>query len=151
MPISLHSPCPAFDLPVTPGETLGNSALLGAPFVLFLYPRDNTSTCTTEALAFAAALPAFAAQNCRVIGCSADSIASHKKFQARHGFDLPLLSDPDRLLIEPLGAWVLKKLYGRDYMGIQRSTFLFDARGKLQAEWRNIRVKGHVQTVLAAL
>ena len=149
--MTLQSPCPAFDLPVTPGETLSNIALLGAPFVLFLYSRDNTPTCTTEALAFAAALPAFTAKNCRIIGCSADSIASHKKFQTKHGFDLPLLSDPDHTLIEPLGAWVLKKLYGREYMGIQRSTFLFDAQGKLRAEWRNVRVKGHVEAVLAAL
>ncbi|MEX0970868.1 MAG: peroxiredoxin [Paracoccaceae bacterium] len=149
--MSLHSPCPAFNLHVTPGETLSNAALLGAPFVLFLYPRDNTSTCTAEALAFAAALPAFTARNCRVIGCSADSIASHQKFQTKHGFDLPLLSDPEHTLIKPLGCWVQKKLYGREYMGIERSTFLFDAQGKLQAEWRNLRVSGHVEAVLAAI
>lgn len=150
MPIDISSPCPPFDLAVTPEGRLSDTQLLGAPFVLFLYPRDNTSTCTAEALGFAALAPEFAAAGCKVIGCSADTIASHIKFQTKHGFNLPLLSDPDLQLIAPLGCWVEKQMYGRKYMGISRSTFLFGADGRLRNAWRDIRLKGHIDAVLEA-
>ena len=150
MPIDISDPCPPFDLAVTPEGQLSNTQLLGAPFVLFLYPRDNTSTCTAEALGFAAVAEEFAAAGCKVIGCSADSIASHIKFQTKHGFSLPLLSDPDLQLIAPLGCWVEKQMYGRSYMGISRSTFLFGADGRLLMSWRDIRLKGHIEAVLKA-
>jgi len=149
MPIESASPCPDFTLPATPGGQLSRETLAGAPFVLFLYPRDNTSTCTAEALAFSAALPEFEQANCKVIGCSADSIASHVKFQTKHGFNIPLLSDPDHVLIGALGCWVEKQLYGRRYMGISRSSFLYDGNGNLVQAWRDIRIKNHVENVLA--
>lgn len=150
MLIDIAAPCPDFTLDATPGGPISREQLRGEPFVLFLYPRDNTPTCTTEAVQFSAAMPQFSALNCRVIGCSADTIASHEKFQAKHAITLPLLSDPDHVLIGALGCWVEKQLYGRRYMGIERSTFLFDADLRLRQAWRNLRVKGHVDAVIQA-
>jgi peroxiredoxin Q/BCP len=123
---------------------------VGKPLVLYFYPKDDTGGCTREAQEFSAALPAFARAGAAVLGVSKDPPAKHAKFSAKYGLTVPLASD-EQEVIEAFGAWVSKKLYGREYMGIDRSTWLFDASGKLVRTWRKVKVPGHVEQVLAAV
>jgi len=123
---------------------------VGKPFVLYFYPKDDTAGCTREAQEFSALGGDFAKAGAAVLGVSKDSVAKHAKFAAKYGLTVPLASD-DRAVIEAFGAWVPKKLYGRDYMGIDRSTWLFDQAGKLVRSWRKVKVPGHVDQVLAAV
>lgn len=123
---------------------------VGKPFVLYFYPKDDTGGCTKEAQAFSAALPEFAKAGAAVLGVSKDGLAKHAKFTAKYDLTVPLASD-EQQVIEAFGAWVPKQLYGRDYMGIDRSTWLFDASGKLARVWRKVKVPGHVDQVLAAV
>ncbi len=125
-------------------------AAIGAPLVVYFYPKDDTSGCTREAQDFTAAAPAFAEAGVRVIGISKDSPASHLKFTAKHALAVDLASDEDGSACEAFGVWGEKKLYGKTYMGIERATFLFAADGMLVREWRKVRVPGHVDAVLDA-
>ena len=117
--------------------------------MLYFYPKDDTPGCTTQALDFTAAKRAFARVKTDIVGISADSAARHEKFKAKHDIGITLLSDPDKQAIGAYGVWVQKQLYGREYMGIERATFLIDAKGKIRHIWRKVRVKGHVDAVLA--
>ena len=140
---------PDFTLPSTSGE-VGLSALKGAPVVLFFYPRDDTSGCTKENEAFTALLPEFEKLGVKVYGVSKDSIASHEKFMAKKALTVPLISDEGSDMCEKYGVWKEKKMYGKTFMGIERSTFLVDAEGRIAQEWRKVKVPGHAEAVLEA-
>ena len=131
------------DGPIALGE-------IGAPLVVYFYPKDDTSGCTREAQDFTTLTAAFAQAGVRVIGVSKDSLAAHAKFTAKHGLAVELASDPDGAACEAFGVWGEKKLYGKTYMGIERATFLFDGGGTLVREWRKVKVPGHAEAVLAA-
>lgn len=120
------------------------------PAVIWFYPRDDTSGCTQEAQDFSAAADAFAAAGVSLLGISRDDVASHVRFAAKHGLQVPLGSDGEGAACEAFGAWVKKSMYGRHFMGIERSTFLFDEAGRLAQAWRKVRVAGHAEAVLAA-
>lgn len=140
---------PNFTLPSTSGE-VSLSALKGAPVVLFFYPRDDTSGCTKENEAFTALLPEFEKLGVKVYGVSKDSIASHEKFMAKKALTVPLISDEGSDMCEKYGVWKEKKMYGKTFMGIERSTFLVDAEGRIAQEWRKVKVPGHAEAVLEA-
>ncbi|MDX2155473.1 MAG: peroxiredoxin [Hyphomicrobiaceae bacterium] len=141
---------PDFDLPTDSGQTVKLSKLRGKPVVVYFYPKDDTTGCTKEAQAFTALAGAFAAAGIRVIGISPDSVASHAKFRAKYGLGIDLAADEERKTIEAYGAWVEKSMYGRKYMGVDRSTFLIDAKGNVARVWRKVKVPGHAEEVLAA-
>ncbi|MEO1018374.1 MAG: peroxiredoxin [Pseudomonadota bacterium] len=141
---------PAFDLPRDGGGRIASDQLSGKPYVLYLYPKDDTSGCTKEAIAFTAAYDEFKALGVEVIGLSKDSVKSHDKFVKKHELGIPLASDEEGSLVEGLGSWVEKSMYGKKYMGIDRSTFLVDGAGKVARAWRKVKVPGHVDEVLAA-
>jgi peroxiredoxin Q/BCP len=141
---------PAFTLPTDGGGTVSNDGLRGKAYVLYLYPKDDTSGCTKEAIGFTEHKAAFAAAGVQVIGLSKDDVASHDKFKKKHGLDLVLAADTEGGLVEALGAWVEKSMYGKKYMGIDRSTFLVGADGRIVKVWRKVKVPGHVEEVLAA-
>ena len=122
----------------------------GRPLVLYFYPKDDTAGCTREAQDFSALLPAFAKAGAAVLGVSKDTPAKHRKFTDKYTLTVPLASD-ETAVIEAFGVWVQKVLYGREYMGIDRSTWLFDASGKLARVWRKVKVPGHAEQVLAAV
>lgn len=141
---------PDISLPATPGDSVN----LGKPnrrgHVVFFYPKDNTSGCTTEATDFTALKEAFDALNVGIIGVSRDSLKSHENFQTKHELNMPLASDEDGKACEAFGVWVEKQMYGKKYMGIERSTFLIAANGDVIEAWRKVRVKGHAQSVFDA-
>ncbi|SDE52341.1 peroxiredoxin Q/BCP [Salipiger thiooxidans] len=141
---------PDFTLPSTTGEDITLSALRPAPVVLFFYPRDDTSGCTVENLDFTALLPEFEAAGVKVFGISKDSMASHEKFMAKKSLTVPLLSDETDTVCEAYGVWKEKKMYGKTFMGIERSTFLVDGDGRIAKEWRKVKVPDHAAEVLAA-
>lgn len=122
----------------------------GKPLVVYFYPKDDTSGCTKEAQEFTALAAEFAKAGVALLGVSKDSVASHAKFTAKYDLAVPLASDPEGAMIEAYGSWVEKNMYGRKYMGIERSTFLIDAAGKLARIWRKVRVPGHAAEVLKA-
>ena len=122
----------------------------GKPLVVYFYPKDDTSGCTKEAQEFTALAAEFAQAGVALLGVSKDSVASHAKFTAKYGLAVPLASDPEGAMIEAYGSWVEKNMYGRKYMGIERSTFLIDAGGKLARIWRKVKVPGHAAEVLQA-
>ena len=132
----------------TPGSVAG---LQERPAIIFFYPKDDTPGCTTEAKDFGALMDDFAALGARVIGVSKDSAASHVKFATKHALAVELVADIDGALCEAFGVWVEKSMYGRSYMGIERSTFLIDADGRITKLWRKVKVKGHAESVLASL
>ena len=141
---------PAFKLESTAGEwSLGAQA--GSAVVLYFYPKDNTPGCTDEGRQFAALHKAFRKSGCVIAGVSADSLKAHQNFKAKFAFPFELLSDPERKVCTLYDVIQEKTLYGRKYMGIERSTFLIDAKGVLRAEWRKVKVAGHAQAVLEAL
>jgi peroxiredoxin Q/BCP len=140
---------PDFDLPTDTGR-VSLAALAGKAVVLFFYPKDDTPGCTTESVGFSQAKADFEAAGAVVVGVSKDTAAKHGKFRAKHGLTVELGSDADSDVIERYGAWVEKKLYGREYMGIDRSTFLIDGEGVIRRVWRKVKVPGHVQQVLEA-
>ncbi len=142
---------PAFSLPAAGGTTISSKALAGRTIVLYFYPKDDTSGCTKQAIGFTEKLDAFRAAGAEVIGVSKDSVASHDKFAKKHGLGIALGSDPEGATIEAYGSWVEKSMYGRKYMGIDRSTFLIDGKGVLRRIWRGVKVPGHVDEVLEAV
>jgi len=141
---------PDFTLPRDGGSLVTLSDLRGQAVVLFFYPKDNTPGCTTESIAFTAMKQEFAAANTTILGISKDSVASHDKFRTKHNLDVALISDADGDLCKRYGVWGEKNNYGRKYMGITRTTVLIDAEGKIAQIWNKVRVKGHVEDVLAA-
>jgi thioredoxin-dependent peroxiredoxin len=142
---------PDFDLATDSGDRVKLSRLKGKPVVVYFYPKDDTSGCTKEAQAFTELAPAFAAAGARVIGISPDTIESHAKFRSKYDLGIELAADPQREGIEAFGVWVEKSMYGRKYMGVDRSTFLIDAKGKVARVWRKVKVPGHAEEVLAAV
>ena len=147
----LGDAAPDFTLPTDGGGSLTLSALKGNAVVLYFYPKDDTSGCTSEAQGFSAAASDFAKAGAVVIGVSKDSVKSHDKFKAKYALDLILASDEAGGMVESYGVWVEKSMYGRKYMGIDRSTFLVGPDGILTAVWRKVKVPGHVDAVLKAL
>jgi thioredoxin-dependent peroxiredoxin len=142
---------PDFKLPDETGATVQLSKLKGRPIVVYFYPKDDTSGCTQEAKDFSCLAEEFAGAGAEIIGISPDSAASHGKFKAKHDLSVRLLADEQKQAAEAYGVWVEKSMYGRKYMGVERSTFLIDKTGKLIRSWRKVRVPGHVEEVLAAV
>lgn len=142
---------PAFTLPDAQGKPVKLTEFKGKPVVLYFYPKDDTPGCTIEAKEFRDALPEFAARNAVVIGISPDKSESHCKFTDKYELTFPLLSDTTHAVAEKYGVWVEKNMYGRTYMGIQRATFLIDAKGKVAQVWPKVSPKGHAAEVLDAL
>ncbi|PIB24790.1 alkyl hydroperoxide reductase [Amylibacter kogurei] len=142
---------PNVTLPRDGGANVDLSKLAGKNVVLFFYPRDNTPGCTTESIEFSRMKDAFSDLNTVVYGVSKDSVASHDKFVAKRELTIPLLSDENHDLCETFGVWKEKNMYGKKFMGIERSTFLFNADGDLVNEWRKVKVADHVETVLQAV
>ena len=141
---------PDFTLPRDGGGEVSLSEQRGRAVVLFFYPRDDTPGCTKESIGFSEQLQAFADAGANVFGISRDTVAKHDKFVAKHGLITPLLSDEGQTVCEDYGVWVEKNMYGRKSMGIERSTFLIDAEGKIARIWRKVKVPGHVDEVLEA-
>lgn len=139
---------PDFTMPTDGGGTISLSELRGRKVVLYFYPRDDTSGCTKEACGFRDALPDFFGTDAVVIGVSRDSVKSHDKFKDKHNLNFTLASDEDGSVCEAYGVWVEKSMYGKKFMGIERSTFLIDEEGVLRKIWRKVKVNGHVDAVL---
>lgn len=142
---------PNFKLPATDDQSIELKALRGRPVVLYFYPKDNTPGCTTEGQDFKARHAAFKRAGAVVLGVSRDSVKSHEKFRAKFDFPFDLLADEDEQACRAYDVIREKNMYGRKVLGVERSTFLIDADGKLRREWRKVRVKGHVDEVLEAV
>jgi len=150
MALNEGNPAPDFTLPSDGGGLLTLSELRGRKVVLYAYPKDDTQSCTKEAIAFNGLRTAFAAAGTRILGISPDPVASHVRFKKKYGLEIELLSDETRQAIEAYGLWVEKSMYGRTYMGVERCTFLIDTEGRIARIWRKVRVKGHAEEVLIA-
>ena len=150
MTVEVGDKAPDFTLPADGGGMVSLRALKGKPVVLYFYPKDDTSGCTAEACAFRDALPDFSKLKAEIVGVSRDSVASHDLFKRKFELPFPLASDEDGKVCRAYGVWVEKSMYGRKYMGIERSTFLIDANGVVRKMWRKVKVPGHAQDVLEA-
>jgi len=150
MPVAVGKPAPDFTLPTDGGGKVSLKSLRGKPVVLYFYPKDDTTGCTKEACGFRDSFRSFG-KLARVIGVSPDSEASHARFAGKYGLPFTLLADPDKKLANAYGVWVKKQNYGREYMGIARSTFVVDDKGVIRNAWRGVRVDGHVDAVLDAV
>ncbi|MBO6719584.1 MAG: peroxiredoxin [Rhizobiaceae bacterium] len=142
---------PDFELPRAGGDPVKLSDYRGKLLVLFFYPKDDTEGCTAEALAFSALEAEFERAGAAVVGISPDSVRSHEKFQAKHGLTVTLLADQEKAAIEAYGVWTEKSMYGRRFMGVERSTFLIGVDGRIRSIWRKVRVRGHAEAVLQAV
>ncbi|HEX2582230.1 MAG TPA: thioredoxin-dependent thiol peroxidase [Dongiaceae bacterium] len=142
---------PDFSLPGDDGSTLTLGQFKGKNLVLYFYPKDDTSGCTKQACAFRDTMASLKRKGTAIIGVSRDSLGSHKKFRAKYDLNFPLGADEDGRVTSTYGVWVEKSMYGRKYMGIERSTFLIDGKGIVRAVWRKVKVHGHVDEVMAAL
>ncbi|MCC7053313.1 MAG: thioredoxin-dependent thiol peroxidase [Gemmatimonadaceae bacterium] len=142
---------PAFTLPTDTGETLSLRALRGQVVVLYFYPKDDTTTCTTQACSFRDAMPRFRKSGAVILGVSPDPAKRHAKFRAKYDLPFTLLADEDHAVAERYGVWKEKQLYGRTYMGVERTTFVIDATGRLRRVFEKVRVAGHVAEVEAAV
>ncbi len=149
--LNIGDKAPDFDLPTDGGGHAKLSEFMGRTVVLYFYPKDDTSGCTSQAQGFTAAAADFKGVGAVVIGVSKDSVKSHDKFKAKYGLDLILASDESGATVERYGVWVEKSMYGRKYMGIDRSTFLIGPDGVILQAWRKVKVPGHVEAVLKAL
>ena len=150
MTIEIGTPAPAFDMETDAGR-VSLAALAGKTVVLYFYPKDDTPGCTNEGKDFSALLPQFAEAGAVVIGASKDSVKAHARFRAKYDLKVELGSDPEAKTIAAFDSWVQKSLYGRQYMGIDRSTFAIDGSGVIRAIWRKVKVAGHAAEVLAAV
>jgi peroxiredoxin Q/BCP len=150
MPVAIDSPVADFQVQATSGQQVALGALKGQQVVLYFYPKDSTPGCTTEGQNFRDLHDEFAAANTLVFGVSRDSLKSHENFKCKQAFPFELLSDADEQLCQLFEVIKPKKLYGKEYLGIERSTFLIDKDGVLRQEWRGVKVAGHVDAVLAA-
>ena len=143
--------CPKFSSECTSGLSLSNNDFEGKNFIIYFYPKDSTPGCTTEGQEFRDNYKSFKKLNTEILGVSRDSIKSHENFKSKQSFPFELLSDPDEKVCNAFDVMKLKSMYGREYMGVDRSTFIIDSSGKIQKEWRGVKVKGHVQEVLEAV
>lgn len=151
MQVEIGQAVPDFALPSSEGETWSLGGHKGRKVVIYFYPKDMTPGCTQESCDFRDYSGEFAKLGVAVIGISPDSLTSHGKFAAKHSLPFPLLSDSDKTVADLFGVWKLKKNYGKEYMGVERSTFLIQEDGTLAREWRKVKVGGHVQEVLEAI
>ena len=150
MTLKAGDPAPDFDLPGDSDQRISLSGLRGRKVVLYFYPQDDTSGCTREAIDFNGLRGDFEAASTALVGMSPDSAKSHDKFKAKHGLDFPLAADETKSTLEAYGVWVEKSMYGRKYMGVERTTFLIDADGRIARVWPKVKVPGHAEEVLAA-
>jgi thioredoxin-dependent peroxiredoxin len=148
--LTVGDKAPPFNLPADSGGEVSLASLKGKKIVLYFYPKDDTSGCTQEAIAFSKDAKAFKKIAAVVIGISKDSIASHQKFKAKHDLEVTLAADEETKTANAYGVWVEKSMYGRRYMGMERATFLIDGKGVIQRIWRKVKVPGHSADVLAA-
>lgn len=151
MTLTEGDPAPDFTLPTDGDGSLTLSGLRGRKVVLYAYPKDDTETCTKEAIAFDGLRKDFAAAGAEIIGISPDPVKRHDRFKQKYGLSLPLVSDEARAMLETYGLWVEKSMYGRKYMGVERTTFLIDREGKIARIWPKVKVAGHAEDVLAAV
>ena len=150
MAVAIDTSVAHFEAPATGGQTFSLDGLKGKQVVLYFYPKDSTPGCTTEGQGFRDHYPQFQAANTEVFGVSRDSLKSHENFKAKQAFPFELISDKDEAVCQLFDVIKLKKLYGKEYMGVDRSTFLIDKDGVLRQQWRGVKVPGHVEAVLAA-
>jgi peroxiredoxin Q/BCP len=150
MAVTEGDKAPSFKLATEDGGSITLASLKGHPFVLYFYPKDDTSGCTKEAIEFSGAVKKFEKLGVSILGVSKDSLQSHEKFRKKHKLKIALGSDPDIKVADTYGVWGEKTLYGRKYMGMERATFLIDAKGLVRQIWRKVKVPGHVEAVLAA-
>lgn len=151
MAFTLGDKIPDLTLAATGGREIALKSFKGRPLVVYFYPKDNTPGCTQEGQDFRDLYPEFQAAGAEIVGISRDSVRSHENFAAKFGFPFPLLADVEQKACEAFDVIREKSLYGRKYLGIDRSTFLFNAKGVLKREWRGVKIKGHAAEVLAAL
>jgi len=151
MALKIGDTAPDFDLAADGDRRIRLSDLRGAPVVVYFYPKDDTSGCTKEAIEFTALMPKFAERGVRVIGISPDGLKAHEKFRAKYDLGVDLASDEDKAVATAWGVWVEKSMYGRKYMGVERTTVLVDKDGKVAALWPKVKVPGHAEAVLKAL
>ncbi len=151
MSLSAGTKAPSFSLAANRGRTAASAALSGQPYVLYFYPKADTSGCTKEAQAFQALLADFAKKATPIIGVSRDPVKALDKFADKFGLEFALASDAEGALTEAYGVWVEKSMYGRKYMGIERSTFLVGADGKIAKAWAKVKIDGHAEEVLASI
>jgi thioredoxin-dependent peroxiredoxin len=150
MALSVGDKAPSFSLPATGGEPITLNDLEGRKVALYFYPRDDTSGCTLQAQQFQALKAQFSAADTEIIGVSADSVKSHDKFRRKHALDFPLASDEGKKVLQAYGVWVEKSMYGRRFMGIERTTVLIDRDGTIAGIWSKVKVPGHAEDVLEA-
>ncbi|MGO9675324.1 MAG: peroxiredoxin [Methylocella sp.] len=148
---ALGGAAPAFALPVDAGGLVSLQSFKDRKLVLYFYPKDDTSGCTREAIDFNRLKPEFDKASAAILGVSPDTAASHAKFKVKHGLDLALASDETKAMLEDYGVWVEKSMYGRKYMGVERTTFLIDRAGVIAKVWSKVKVPGHAEAVLAAV
>jgi len=151
MTLSIGDKAPAFNLPTDGDGTLKLASLKGKNVVLYFYPKDSTPGCTTEAQDFRDRIKDFDKADTVIVGASKDSVKRHDNFKAKQSLPFTLVSDEEGTLCGAYGVWILKKLYGREYMGIERATFLIDAKGVIRQIWHKVKVKGHADAVLDAV
>ena len=149
--LTIGQTAPEFELPRDGGGTLSLADLRGKPVVLYFYPKDDTSGCTAQAIDFTALKPEFEKAGAVVVGISPDSAKSHAKFKAKHELGIDLVSDEARGTLEEYGVWVEKSMYGRKYMGVERTTFLIGPEGRILRIWNKVKVPGHAEEVLEAV
>jgi thioredoxin-dependent peroxiredoxin len=149
--LSIGDLAPDFTLPRDGGGTVALSTYKGSPVVVYFYPKDDTSGCTTEAISFTALADAFETVGAVVIGISPDSVKRHDKFVAKHSLSVILGADEDKTTLEAYQVWKEKSMYGKTYMGVERTTYLIDGDGKIAAIWPKVKVPGHADAVLKAL
>jgi len=142
------SKAPNFKLPDASGDIVSLDQYKNQWIVLYFYPKDSTSGCTTEAVDFTGSLPEFTSMNTAVIGISPDSCKSHQKFIVKHNLAVTLLSDEEKTVLQKYGVWQVKQMYGKEYYGVVRTTFIIGPDGKIKHIWNNVKVKDHVQNVL---
>lgn len=149
-PVEKGAKAPAFKLPTDDGGHVSSKDLVGRLAVIYFYPKDDTPGCTTEAKDFTRLAPDFKRAGVAVVGISPDSVKKHQKFREKHDLDIRLAADEDHAVAEKFGVWIEKSLYGRKYMGVDRSTFLIDAKGRVAEVWHKVKVPGHAEEVLEA-
>ena len=151
MAVEVGKKVPAFKLPATGEQTISLSSLKGKNIVLYFYPKDNTPGCTTEGQNFRDSIAKFKRQNCMILGVSRDTVRTHENFKSKQKFPFELLSDTDEELCNLFDVIKMKNMYGKKHLGIERSTFIINDKGVLKQEWRKVKVKDHVDEVLAAV
>ena len=151
MTVQVNNKAPDFNMPTDSEGTVALSDYKGQWLVLYFYPKDDTSGCTKQACGFSENLQAFNKVDCAVIGVSKDSVAKHDKFKAKYGLQFPLASDETGDICERYGVWKEKSMYGKTYMGIERTSFLIDGDGIIRKIWNKVKVDGHIEDILSAI